>query len=1021
MTCPNCGRVNDEDSAFCGRCGTSLRPSAASHDVRKIVTLVFTDVAGSTAMAEGRDPEVIRAAMSRYFSEMRAIVEEHGGIVEKFVGDAVMAAFGVARAHEDDALRGVRAAAEMRAVLARLNVELLDQWGLEIHIRTGVNTGEVIAGDTGDRETFATGDTVNTAARLEQSAPADEILLGETTYRLVEPMVDAAEVKPLSVKGKKDPLRAWRLNAVSPAGPWRPSRLDTPLVGRERELAELRRSLDETLLSSEPDAIAITGEPGIGKSRLAEFFLASMPDAILARANCFAYGATASTSPILSLASGIVGLTDGASAEELEARVAGALAGDTGARAVAGAIASLADGSSVSAIDDVRWGIVRLVRRVAASSLVVAVVEDVQWASPSLRDVIDDIAGIEPPCLCFLLVTGRQSSDVPTSVRRRLALPPVDVAALHRLVDVVAPDADTERVELIVRRSGGNPMFAEELARQLTADLGSDVPVSLAGVIAGQLDALTAQQQAVAERAALIGERFDVEGVRSLIDDPSHIEASIAELEARGIVHLESRDRLAFHHALYRDELYRRMPKHLRAELHERFARVLESGGVLDEEVAVHLELAYRSMADLRTPTPEDRRLADRAIEAFERAAADARRRSDHVGERLLLERALSLAAPGSFGAARIRWLLAEELITEGHLTMAVDQLQEARAVAQALAADGLVAAVDVSSTDAARYLGRISLADAADRVRSLIAALERFNDAEALAIAWRSLSDIEFGAYRFSQGLECAERCDEYNARAGRRPAESVATSLRRIASLVDDTPVSVVRAEAEAMLSDDTVPVHVRAEGLHALAVAAAYVGDRSAAEAALEGWGRINAELGMNTRELLRVHETGVIRLMLNDLVGAADILTTVDAQLAAEGEQGARSSVVALLARTRLRQGRPEDAAGLADLARSLADAEDVHAQAVSLAVAARVAANAAQEGHAIDFIARALAFVDRTDHLLMRAEIALDHAAVLDALGDAAAADERSRAVQLLATKGVTIQRSGFDVVTATPG
>src|SRR5205814_7323004 len=201
--CPSCGQENPEGFRFCGACGGPLRVAAPA-GVRKTVTVLFCDVTGSTALGESVDPEALRGLLARYFERMKGIVEFHGGTVEKFIGDAVMAVFGVPEAHEDDALRACRAAVEMREAVPDLGIEG----------RIGVNTGEVVAGT---EERLATGDAVNVAARLQQAAEPGETLLAETTLRLARAAVEAESVEPLSLKGKREPLPAWRLVAVSTA------------------------------------------------------------------------------------------------------------------------------------------------------------------------------------------------------------------------------------------------------------------------------------------------------------------------------------------------------------------------------------------------------------------------------------------------------------------------------------------------------------------------------------------------------------------------------------------------------------------------------------------------------------------------------------------------------------------------------------------------------------------------------------------------------------------------------------
>src|ERR671934_2230215 len=209
--CPNCGEENPERFRLCGFCGTPLAPALPAQEVRKTVTIVFSDLEGSTALGERLDSEALREVMSRYFDEMRGALELHGGTIEKYIGDAIMAVFGLPLVHEDDALRAVRAAAEMKRRLAVLNDELQRRWGVQLRNRTGVNTGEVVAGDPSSGQRLVTGDTVNVAARLEQAAPRLGVLIGAPTFRLVRHAVEVEPVEPLELKGKAERVPAYRL------------------------------------------------------------------------------------------------------------------------------------------------------------------------------------------------------------------------------------------------------------------------------------------------------------------------------------------------------------------------------------------------------------------------------------------------------------------------------------------------------------------------------------------------------------------------------------------------------------------------------------------------------------------------------------------------------------------------------------------------------------------------------------------------------------------------------------------
>ena len=293
IRCPSCREENPPRFRLCGYCGAPL-PAAESlpaHEVRKTVTLIFSDLKDSTALGERLDNEALHEVKERYFSAMAAEIKRHGGKIEKYIGDAIMAVFGLPRAHEDDALRAVRAAIGMKAVLNGLNEQLTSRFGVVLANRTGVNTGEVVAlDDPSADQKLATGDAVNVTARLEQAAPANEIYIGEVTYRLVRDAVEVEPVEPLTLKGKSQPVAAYRLiSAHGQDGNVR--RQDTPVVGRDDELAVLQRAWKTVVTDRRAGLVTVIGDAGVGKSRLVRELL----DRVGGRARiifgrCLAYG-----------------------------------------------------------------------------------------------------------------------------------------------------------------------------------------------------------------------------------------------------------------------------------------------------------------------------------------------------------------------------------------------------------------------------------------------------------------------------------------------------------------------------------------------------------------------------------------------------------------------------------------------------------------------------------------------------------------------------------------------------------
>jgi class 3 adenylate cyclase len=289
--CPNCNEDNPERAKFCLACGAPLAAAPVAREVRKTVTILFTDVTGSTALGERNDPEAMRSVMERYFDRMSVVIEQHGGTVEKFIGDAIMAVFGVPEVHEDDALRAVRAAADMRDALADLNKALERERGVQIRVRTGVNTGQVVAGDPTSGQRLVTGDAVNVAARLEQAAQPDEILIGAETYSLVRGAVTVEQVDPVEAKGKSEPVLAYRLTGVTPGAAGVMRRLDAPIVGREHELSLLMQAFERAVRERSCHLFTVLGSAGIGKSRLMSEILHALEDqATILRGRCLPYG-----------------------------------------------------------------------------------------------------------------------------------------------------------------------------------------------------------------------------------------------------------------------------------------------------------------------------------------------------------------------------------------------------------------------------------------------------------------------------------------------------------------------------------------------------------------------------------------------------------------------------------------------------------------------------------------------------------------------------------------------------------
>jgi class 3 adenylate cyclase/tetratricopeptide (TPR) repeat protein len=611
--CASCGHDNREGAKFCEECGFPLagRPPQA-REQRKTVTVLFCDLTGSTALGERLDPERLRALLSRYFERMKGIAERYGGSVEKFIGDAVMAVFGVPVVHEDDALRALRSAIEMRDALPELGLQG----------RIGVMTGEVVTGT----EDWLAGDAVNVAARLEQAALPGEVLLGGPTLALVG---DAAEVEPveaLDLKGKSEPVAAYRLVRV----------LDTPerphealFVGREPELSIVREAWERARAEPRCELVTLLGDAGIGKSRLAAEVLASI-EATVVRGRCLSYGEGITYWPVVE----VLRQLDQLPSDEAAAAAIRSLLGETAA---------------ATSADEIAWAFRKTLEHAAKERPLVVVVDDLHRGEETFLDLIEHVALLSSGAPILLLCLARpelldRRSDWPITLR----LEPLGEDDVATLIPGRVPGELRER---IARAAGGNPLFIEEmLAIAGEADGDVVVPPTLQTLLAARLDQLEAAERTVLERGAIEGEIFHRGAVQALAPDRTQVTPRLAALVRKELIRptkpqLAGEDGFRFRHLLIRDAAYEALPKAARADLHQRFAAWLEEHGAdlaeLDEILGYHLEQAWLYRAELGAP--EDGSLRAAARRRLAAAGGRALARSDNFAAVNLLERAAAL------------------------------------------------------------------------------------------------------------------------------------------------------------------------------------------------------------------------------------------------------------------------------------------------------------------------------------------------------------------------------------------
>ena len=447
VTCGTCGSENREGARFCDACGASLAAEPA-RELRKVVTLLFCDVTGSTALGERLDPESLRRVMARYFEVASDVIEQHGGTVEKFIGDAVMAVFGVPVVHEDDALRGVRAAADLQPALRQLNSELEAAYGVSLALRTGVNTGEVV---TGTAERLATGDAVNVAARLEQAAQPGEVVLGGDTVRLVKDAVDVEPLAPLDLKGKAEAVQAYRLLAVRPGDPG-DRRPTVAMVGRERQQRLLDDAFANVVGERACHLFTVLGTAGVGKSRLVVEFLERLDAATVIGGRCLSYGEGISYWPVTAAVKELLGPAPEERLAELglDPATAGALTPILGQQTLA------------SSPEEIAWAVRKLFEAAAGERPLVVVFDDLHWGEPVFLDLVEHIADFSRNASILMICMAR-----PELLDRRPTWGGGKLNAVNVLLEPLGP-AETDRlIDELLSGDGSSRLCATGSSRTL--------------------------------------------------------------------------------------------------------------------------------------------------------------------------------------------------------------------------------------------------------------------------------------------------------------------------------------------------------------------------------------------------------------------------------------------------------------------------------------------------------------------------------------------------------------------------
>ena len=970
----------------------------AAREQRKTVTILFCDVTGSTSLGEKLDPESLRALLARYFERMKGIVESHGGTVEKFIGDAVMAVFGVPVLHEDDALRAVRAAVEMRDVLPELGVEG----------RIGVTTGEVV---TGTEERLATGDAVNVAARLEQAAQPGEILIGAETLALVRDAVEVEPLEPLALKGKSERMPAYRLVALRHA-PGR--RVGGVFVGRERELGLLREAFGRVVSDRSCQLFTLLGTAGVGKSRLVEEFLGSLDTARVVRGRCLSYGEGITYYPIVEVLLQLLGADPDTAIGELAAD-----------EVAAGTLRALLGGEGmVTSTTEAAWAFRKLLETVALATPLVIVFDDIHWGEPTFLELVEHVADLSRDAPILLLCVAR-----PELLDRRVGwgggklnattslLEPLDALATDVLIEALLAGGELDDAlrARIRDAAGGNPLFVEEMLA-LVRESGNGhvtVPPTIQALLAARLDQLEPSERGVLERGSVEGKEFHRGAVVALAPEQAAPDTQLMTLVRKDLIRpdrptLPGEDAYRFRHLLIRDAAYEALPKAVRAELHQLFALWLDERGAdlveQDEIVGYHLEQAYRYKAELGQIDDAARALAAAAAERLGVAGRRAIERSDVAAARNLLERTIALLPPDVLDVAL-------ELKLAQTLFMAGDPLEAAACAART--AERAAGAGDRLGELHARIVHvRLLLhTDPEGRIEELEALVEEarplFDQAGydvGLAALWGAVCWVEHQRCRYDAGAAAAERAIEHARRAGDRQLEQLLLPM-----LVADTALGAKPLNKYLPWLDEVASRygnHPRMEGWRssALGLLGRFEEARTAHAKAIT----VVQERGARIGEALLAQSGSRIELDARDFQAAERIARRGCELLQEMGERGFLSTQACHLAESLYALGRDEEAAEWAELGLELGASDDVITQMLARQVLAKLAARRREHARAETLAGEAVALAETTQFPIAQADARMDLAEVLALAGQTERAiAELERAAALYQRKGAT--------------
>jgi class 3 adenylate cyclase/tetratricopeptide (TPR) repeat protein len=1015
-------------------------------DARKIVTILFADLAGSTALHERLDPESVRHFMEGYYAAMRAAVDAHGGTVVKLLGDGVMAAFGVPTVAEDDALRAVRAGMGMQQAFHRIAGEQSARVG-DIGLRVAINTGEVVVNAD---NTDVVGDPVNVAARLQQEARNGDVVLGESTHRLVGTLLTLTPLGSVALKGRAEAVKAFRVESLErPTGAGAAA-----FVGRDAELARLTAVYDAAVAEPATRLAVLLGSPGLGKSRLIGELARRVGDTTtVLSAHCDAAGGATFAPLAAALRTWLAaGQTEGA--DPVSALEAVIPASPERTR-IAGGIAALLAGSPASP-EETFFVVRRFMAALAQAKPVVLVIDDLHWGEPLLLDLVEHLVQWGGGVPLLVLVGARpELRDVRSSLVTRgalvadvLTLAGLDAGAAMRLAANVigAEDLPAAVAAKVLATSEGNPLFVGELVRMLVDEgaierqgerwiVGTnlaalEMPPTIHALLAARIERLRPEERTVLERASVVGRHFSRSAVAALLSrNGNELDARLESLRRSELIEPDSgwflgEPVLRFHHVLIRDAAYRRLLKGTRAELHERLADWIEAKldhvAEHDETIGWHLEQAHQHLRELGPIDAKGRGLGERAAKRLAAAGRRALGRDDLPVAADLLGRAIERLDAGDAARADLALDWCEALLSAGDVGKAAQAIDELgrfiHVPSPAPAGEGQGGArlrawhscFASQLTILTAPQGLQAAADAADKAAQQLAAQDdAAGEAKAHSVRAQALARLgKVGACEaaLDQALAAARKAGD------RRRANAVLAGAP-VAALWGPSPVT--RASGRCL---DVVRVlritqgapAVEAVALSCQAVLEALRGRTDAARRMLASARKMVEDLGIAQRLFEVDFFAGRIALLEGDAAGAERLLRGAYHGLRDLGLGIDAARAGALLARALLAEDHANEAEALSHESERLAG-DDLQAAIAWRGVRAEALAKRGEHAAAVEFAKAAVTIASATDALLDHADARVALAAALRAAGRGTEADaEERRAIELWETKGATL-------------